>query len=104
MSYEPRKKARIAFIEAPVRGIGWHGRGITIQPGVYIVPNLDGMTLGIVMLQDPSDDAFLGMVEETSVAEFREVLNGPYAAEWATYYRDNPDVLASWGEQNGRRP
>jgi hypothetical protein len=103
MSFEPRK-ARVAFIDETANGLGWHGRGVQVEPGAYRVAQLDGMQDGIVMLQEPGSEKLLAMVEDTSVAEFREVLDTPYAAEWATYYRSNPDVLASWGEQNGRRP
>ncbi len=104
MSYEPKKKARVAFIDEPANGLGWHGRGVKVEPGAYRVAQLDGMQDGIIMLQDPGSDKLLAMVEEQSVAEFREVLDTPFAPQWATYYRENPDVQASWGEQNGRQP
>jgi hypothetical protein len=104
VSVEPNKKVLVAFIDRPVQGLGWHGRGVEIEPGAYRVVELEGMEHGIIMLQQPGSEKFLAMVEHQSVDEFREALDTPYAVEWATYYRANPDALASWGEQNGRRP
>lgn len=98
------RKVRVAFIDEPAQGLGWHGGGVTVDPGAYVVADLDGMERGIVMLREPGKETFQAMVEETSVAEFREVTDGAYAAEWAAYYRANPDVLASWADQNGRKP
>lgn len=28
----------------------------------------------------------------------------PRTPAWAIYYRNHPEVVASWGEQNGREP
>jgi hypothetical protein len=28
----------------------------------------------------------------------------PRSPEWAEYYAQHPEVLASWGESNGRQP
>ncbi len=97
-------KVRVAFIDEPANGLGWHGRGVQVEPGAYRVAELDAMEDGIIMLCKPDEKTFLAMVKETSVKKFIEVLDGPHSVERAIYYRKNPDALAARGEQSWQRP
>jgi hypothetical protein len=100
---EPKKKVQVAFIDEPTVGIGPNGRGAEVEPGAYKVAELDGMRNGVVMIEG-EDGALLAMVAENDVAEVLKVLDGPYPVAWAVYHRAHPNVLASWAEQNGRKP
>lgn len=103
MTHEPKRKVMVAFLDEEATGIGPSGSGIKVAPGPYLVAALDGMRPGIIMLSE-ADGTLVAMMGIDYVTHMQEVLDGPYPLEWAAYYRERPEVLASWGEQNGRRP
>lgn len=103
MAHEPKPKVMVAILDEEATGIGPDGRGKKVAPGAYLVAALDGMRPGIIMLAD-TDGTLIAMMGIDYVAHMQEVLDGPYPLEWAAYYRQRPEVLASWGEVNGRRP
>jgi hypothetical protein len=96
-------KVMVAFLDREATGIAPTGRGKKVEPGPYRAIHLDGMDLSVVMLTE-ADGTFIAMMGLDFIDHMQEVLDGPYPLEWAAYYRANPDTLASWGEQNGRRP
>lgn len=100
---ERKDKVMVAFLDEEATGIGPNGRAMKVAPGPYVVAALDGMRPGIIMLAEP-DGTLIAMMDLDYVAHMQEVLDGPYPLKWAAYYRDNPNVLATWGEQNGHRP
>ncbi len=103
MSFEPKRKVSVAFLDKEATGIGPSGSGISVPPGAYKIAALDGMRPGIIMLAD-KDNNLIAMMGLDYVDHIEEVVDGPYPLEWAAYRRENPHVLASWGEVNGRLP
>lgn len=99
-----KKKVRVAFLDLDATGIGPNGRGVPVASGQYRVAELDSMEDGVLMLECPSDGSLLAMVPTWAVDHTQEVLDGEHALAWAAYYRANPQVVATWGEQNGRPP
>ena len=99
-----KKQVRVAFLDEETQGIGPNGRGTRVAPGAYIIADLDGMEPGMLMLQVAGSTLLLAIVQESDANHIQEVLDGPHARDWAAYYRAHPNTVASWGEQNGRRP
>lgn len=98
-----RDRVRVAFIDnTEIIGLGWDGHVFHVQPGAYLIAEPDGMQRGHLMLLEPGTDDCLAIVQEYELTEIREVKNGADPIGWATYYRNNPEVLSTWGEQNGR--
>jgi hypothetical protein len=103
VGFEPRDKVSVAFLDAEAIGIGPSGRAIPVPAGAYKIVAFDGQRAGMIMLAD-EDDRPVAMMGLDYVDHIEEVLDGPYPLEWAAYHREKPHVLASWAEQNGRRP
>lgn len=98
-------KIRYAFVEGVIPGIGPDGHMQPIQPGVYLVAELDGMTEGIVMLRPGKEKTgdLMAKVQESTISVM-EVLDTAHSYEWAMYYWQHPGSTRSIGEQLGRRP